>query len=64
MQKSRFSEEQTASALRHVDTKAPVPEVTRTLGIREATYDVWRTGYGQIGNHTCLEQCHAERQCQ
>ena len=38
MKKGRFSEEQTASALRQVDAGTPVPEVTRTLGISEATY--------------------------
>lgn len=35
MKKSRFSEEQIASTLRHVDAGGPVPQVTRTLGIRE-----------------------------
>jgi len=48
MKKSKFSEEQIATALRQVDAGAPVPEVTRTLGISEATYDVWRQRYGQM----------------
>jgi putative transposase len=48
MKKSKFSEEQIATALRQVDTGAPVPEVTRTLGISEATYYVWRKCYGQM----------------
>jgi hypothetical protein len=34
MKKSKFSEEQIATALRQVDAGHPVPEVTRTLGIR------------------------------
>ena len=48
MKKSKFSEEQIATALRQVDAGAPVPEVTRTLGISEATYYVWRKKYGQM----------------
>jgi putative transposase len=31
-----------------VDAGAPVPEVTRTLGISEAAYYVWRKRYGQM----------------
>jgi len=38
MKKSRFSEEQIATALRQVEARAPIPEVTRALGISEATY--------------------------
>ena len=48
MKKSKFSEEQIATALRQVDAGAPVPEVTRKLGISEATYYVWRKTYGQM----------------
>ncbi len=38
MKKTRFSEEQIATALRQVDTGTAIPEVTRALGISEATY--------------------------
>lgn len=48
MKKSKFSEEQIATALRQVDAGAPVPEVTRALGVSEATYYVWRKRYGQM----------------
>jgi putative transposase len=48
MKKSKYSEEQIATALRQVDAGAPVPEVTRKLGISEATYYVWRKRYGQM----------------
>jgi putative transposase len=48
MKKSKFSEEQMATALRQVDAGAPVPEVTRTLGISESAYYVWRKRYGQM----------------
>jgi len=48
LKKSKFSEEQIATALRQVDAGAPIPEVTRRLGISEATYYVWRKRYGQM----------------
>ena len=48
MKKSKFSEEQIATAVRQVDADAPIPEVTRRLGISEATYYIWRKRYGQM----------------
>ncbi len=48
MKKSRFSEEQIATALRQVDAGAPVVEVTRALGVSEQTYYLWRKKYGQM----------------
>jgi putative transposase len=48
MKKSKYSEEQIATALRQVDAGAPIPEVTRKLGISEATDYVWRKRYGQM----------------
>jgi putative transposase len=48
MKRSRFSEEQIASALRQIDAGAPIPEITRALGISEATYYLWRKRYGQM----------------
>ena len=38
MKKSKYSEEQIATALRLVEAGTPVAEVTRKLGICEATY--------------------------
>lgn len=49
MNKSKYSEEQIATALRHVDVGAPVTEVTRKLGVSEATYYIWRKKYSQMG---------------
>lgn len=48
MKKSKFSEQQIATALRQVDAGASVLEVTRKFGISEATYYVWRKRYGQM----------------
>lgn len=38
MKKSKFSEAQIATTLRQVEAGVPIPEVTRALGISEATY--------------------------
>ena len=48
MKKSRYSEEQIATALRQVEAGAPIPEVTRSLGVSEAMYYHWRKKYGQM----------------
>ena len=48
MKKSRYSEEQIATALRQVEAGAPIPEVTRSLGVSEATYYHWRKKYGPM----------------
>jgi putative transposase len=48
MKKSKFSEAEIATALRHVDAGAPIAEVTRNLGVSEATYYHWRKQYGQM----------------
>lgn len=53
MKKSKFSEAQIVTALRQVDAGAPIPEVTRALGISEATYYVWRKQYGQLAIARC-----------
>ncbi len=42
MKKSRFTEEQIASALKQADTGEPVAEVLRRMGISERTFDRWK----------------------
>ncbi|SLM44267.1 Insertion element ISR1 uncharacterized 10 kDa protein A3 [Nitrospira sp. ND1] len=60
--KPLFSEKQIATALRQIDAGALIPEVTRKLGISEATYYVWRKRYGQmaIAEIRRLRQLEAE----
>ena len=62
MKKSRYSEEQIATALRQVETGAPIPEVTRSLGVSEATYYHWRKKYGPmaVGEIRRLRQLEEE----
>ena len=47
MKTSKYSESQIATALRQVEAGAPIAEVTRSLGVSEATYYHWRKKYGQ-----------------
>ena len=62
MKKSRYSEEQIATALRQVEAGAPIPEVTRSLGVSEATYYHWRKKYGPmaVGEIRRLRQVEEE----
>jgi putative transposase len=62
MKKSRYSAEQIATALRQVEAGAPIPEVTRSLGVSEATYYHWRKKYGQmaVGEIRRLRQLEEE----
>ena len=49
MKKSRFSQEQIASALRQADGGTPVADVCRQLGVSEATFYFWKKKYGKLG---------------
>jgi putative transposase len=62
MKKTRYSEEQIATALRQVEAGAPIPEVTRSLGVSEATYYHWRKKYGPmaVGEIRRLRQLEEE----
>ena len=42
MRKSRYSDEQIAAALRQAEIGTPVADITRKLGISEATFYVWK----------------------
>ena len=49
MRKSRYSDEQIASALRQAEIGTPVADITRKLGISEATFYVWKKRFGTLG---------------
>ena len=49
MKRSRYSDEQIAYALRQAETGTAVADVCRQLGIRDATFYVWKKRYANLG---------------
>ncbi len=49
MKKSRFTEEQIAFALKQNELVVSVEEVSRKMGISEATFYNWKQRYGGLG---------------
>lgn len=48
MKKSKFTDEQTAYALKQAELGTPVAEVCRKMGISDATFYNWRTKFGGL----------------
>ena len=46
--KKRYTEQQIAYALKQAETGTPVEEVTRHLGISQATFYNWKKRYGGL----------------
>lgn len=49
MRKSRYSDEQIATALRQAEAGTPVTEIIRKLGISETTFYGWKKRFGSLG---------------
>ena len=49
MTRSKFSEEQIAYALRQAESGTPVADVSRQLGVSEATFYLWKQRYAHLG---------------
>ena len=49
MKNTRFTEEQKAFALRQAESGIPVEEITRKMGISEATFYRWKKKFGGLG---------------
>ena len=49
MRKSKFTDEQTAYALRQAETGTAPAEICRKLGISEQTFYRWKKKYGGMG---------------
>ena len=49
MKRKEFTQAQIAFALRQADAGTPVEEITRRLGIAEATFYRWKKKYGDLG---------------
>ena len=49
MKKTRYTEEQIAFALKQAETGTRVGEVSRKMGISEATFYTWKKKFGGMG---------------
>ena len=49
MKNTRFTEEQKAFALRQAESGVPTEEITRKMGISEATFYRWKRKFGGLG---------------
>jgi putative transposase len=49
VRKSRYSDEQIAATLRQAEAGTPIADITRKLGISEATFYAWRKRFGSLG---------------
>ena len=49
MKKTRFTEQQIAYALRQAESGVSVEEITRKLGITQATFYRWKKKYAGLG---------------
>jgi putative transposase len=52
-EKSRYTDEQIASALKQAETSTPVAEVIRRMGSSEQTFYRWKKVYGESGLGNC-----------
>lgn len=49
MKRTRYTEQQIAFALQQADQGTPVEEITRKMGIAEATFYRWKKRYAGMG---------------
>ena len=61
MKKSRFGEEQITYALRQADSRTPVADICRQLGMSEASFYHWRKEFGSLGI-SCMREMRQLRE--
>src|SRR5277367_4527202 len=54
MKRLRFTEEQIISVLREQEAGFPTAEVCRRHGVSSATFDKWKSKYGELEPRVCL----------
>jgi putative transposase len=57
VRKSRYSDGQIAAALRQAEAGTSIADITRKLGISEATFYAWRKRFGSLGTPEIRELC-------
>ena len=57
MRKSRYSDEQIAAALRQAEIGTPIADITRKLGISEATFYVWKKALRNVSARLRSASC-------
>ncbi len=49
MKKSKFTEAQIVFAIKQIETRTRVDEISRQMGISQATFFNWKKKYGSMG---------------
>jgi putative transposase len=49
MKKSRFTEQQIAYSLRQAESGVPIEEITRKMGVTQATFYRWKKKFAGMG---------------
>lgn len=62
MKKGKFSEQQIVSALKRQEAGIPVKDISRELGISEATFYNWKAKYGGMEASDVVKMKELERE--
>lgn len=62
MKKGKFSEQQIVSALKRQEAGIPVKDISRELGISEATFYNWKAKYGGMEVSDVVKMKELERE--
>lgn len=63
MKGKRFSDEQIAAAIMQVNSGTPIEEVTRKMGVAQATFYRWKKRYDGMGTSEIRRLRQLEQEC-